>query len=218
MAKRKPPAPPSPPPEVTAETPLSDDELRFVEEWIIDRNAAAAYRRAFPDCSHYNARRLGSLMRRRPNVDRECEAARSAQRIRSNVSADGVINELKRIAFSDIYQLYDPATNQLREARHIPYDLRKAVASVKISRERRSVSTRGRTRTTVTQSIVEYRFWDKVAALGKLMRHLGLEVEIPPLDVLLSALPRDLAEQVRVELTRARTAPAIPSTNGNGRH
>ncbi len=42
--------------------------------------------------------------------------------------------------------------------------------------------------------------------------------EIPPLDVLLSALPRDLAEQVRVELTRARTAPAVPSTNGNGRH
>lgn len=211
--KRKPPNAP-PPPEVTAETPLSEDETVFVNEFLIDRVSAAAYRRAFPGCSYQSAFRLGSIMRRRVNVAAEIDAGITAQRIRNNVSADGVINELKRIAFSDIYQLYDPATNQLREPRHIPYDLRKAVASVKISRERRSVSTRGRTRTTVTQAIVEYRFWDKVAALGKLMRHLGLEVEIPPLDVLLAALPRQLAEQVRTELARERTAVPHPSTNG----
>ncbi len=215
--KRKPPTPPAPV-QVTADAPLNQDEERFVSEYLIDRISAAAYRRAFPGCSYQSAFRLGSLMRRRINVAAEIEAGIRSQRIRNNVTADSVIQELRCIAHSDLYQLYDPATNQLREPRNIPYELRKAIASVRVSRERRSVTTRGRTRTTVTQAIVEYRFWDKVAALGKLMRHLGLEQSITPLEGLLALLPPDLSAQVRGALIQQTARENAVSANGNGKH
>lgn len=204
-----PPPPPVPPPRdtVTEDTPLTDDERRFVEEWEVDRVAAAAYRRAFPGCTHRQAWWNGWRMRRQPNVAAEIRYLVRAQRIRDFVSADKVIEELARIGSSDILEMYDPATNQLRHPRHIPYNLRKCISEVKVQRQR---STR-RGRATVTDQIVSYRLYNKLDALGKLMKHLGLETEITPLEVLLAALPRALAEQVRQELAAERT---LPSTNG----
>ncbi len=225
MAKRKPPKAPQPPEEPNADTPLTDDEQRFTEEWAVDRSSAAAYRRCFPDASHYNSRRLGSLMRRRPNVDRECQAILRAARHRCGVSADEVIRELARIAFSDVLELYDPTTQQLRHPRYIPYDTRKVVSSIRVSRSRVSRSTNGRTRTTQTDQIIEYKLWDKNTALAKLMKHLGLENELTPLEALLALLPVSVREEVRAALaleTKNRLGP-IPtatngSTNGNGKH
>lgn len=221
--KRKPKKPPGPgrhPPQppVTADTPLSDDEQRFTEEWLVDRNNAQAYRRCYPDASYQSCLRLGSLMRNRVNVDAEIKAGLAALRVRSAVSADQVLKELARIAFSDVYELYDPQTQQMRHPRHVPYDTRKVIASLRVARERRTRTTRGRTVTTVTDQIIEYKLWNKVDALAKLMKHLGLEGGLEPLEVLLAALPRRLAEEVRAELSAERRALAAPSTNGNGKH
>lgn len=213
--KTPPPAGDPPPPAWTGppeEEPLTPNEQRFVEEFLVDRVAAAAYRRVFPEVSHHAAYVCGPEMRRRPNVAREIRSALAAARVRSRVRADLVEEELARIAFSDIWDVFDPQTNTLRNPRHIPIETRKAIASIKVSRERTSRSSNGNTRTTVRESVVEYKLWPKVEALGKLMRRLGLETDLPPLEVLLSALPRDLAEQVRAALSAPRVAP--PSTNG----
>ena len=43
--------------------------------------------------------------------------------------------------FSDILALYDQQTGLLRMPRQIPYNVRKAISSVKISRERRYTVT-----------------------------------------------------------------------------
>jgi phage terminase small subunit len=154
-------------------------------------------------------------MRRRPNVAAEITAALAAQRIRSHVRADKVITELARVAFSDVLHLFTDDGERLRHPRHIPYDVRKAIASVRVSRERRTVTTKGKIRTIVTDNVIEYKFWNKNDALGRLMGHLGLTTEITPLESLLQALPRELAEQVRGALARQLTATAaVPSTNG----
>lgn len=217
--KRKPSNPNGGPPVVTADTPLSDDEQMFINEWIVDRNNTAAYLRCYPHASYQSSMRLGNLMRRRINVDAEIEAYLRAQKIRGTVRADEVMKELQRVAFSDILEIFDPTTNELRHPRHVPYDVRKVIKSMRVSRERRTVTTRGRTRTTVTNQIVEYQLWDKMAALTKLMRHLGLEGAMEPLEALLAALPRTLAEEVR----RALADQMKPHTNGstsgtNGKH
>ncbi len=210
--------PPVPP--VTADTPLSDDEERYVQEYLIDRNCAQAYRRCYPEASYASCLRLGNTMRHRVNVDAEIKAGLAAQRVRSRVSADEVLKELARIAFSDVYELYDPHTNQLRQPRHIPYDTRKVIASLRVARTRTTRTTVRRTTTTVSDQIIEYKLWSKVDALAKLMKHLGLEGGLEPLDVLLAALPRRLADEVRAELSAERAAliAAPASTNGNGKH
>lgn len=208
------PGPPTPPPPpVTADTPLDEHERRFVEEYLIDRIAGAAYRRTFPNVTYHSSYHLGVAMRDRPNVRAEINAGLHAQRIRSRVTADKVVDELARIAFSDVYALYDEASNQLRHPRHIPYDVRKAIASIKVTRRRTTTTRRGQTTTTTTDALVEYRLWNKVDALDKLMSHLGLKkAEIPPLDALLALLPPPLREQLRVLMTEQQIRS--PSTNG----
>lgn len=216
MAKKptKPTKPPTGTPPDPADEPLNEDQQLFVDEYLIDRNAARAYRTIYPGCSHHNARMEGSRLRHRPNVAREIRAAINACRARNQATADKVIEEIARVATSDIYSLYDPVNGRLRHPRHIPYDARKAIASIKVTRERRSVRTRGRTRTTVTEQEIEYRLWPKMEALGKLCKHLGLDTEITPLEALFRALPPDLAVQVRNALMGPSVAIA-PSVNGH---
>ncbi len=189
--------------------PLTADETAFVAEYLVDRNATAAYMRLNPDVSYQVAGATSHLVRNRPHVSAEIRIALRAQGRRTGINADLVLAEIKRVAFSDIYQLYDPATHQLRHPRHIPFDLRVCVSSVKVSRERRTVRTVGNTRTTVTDCLVEYKLWNKLDALEKLCKYLGLQTSISPIDALLAALPSQLALDVR----RALTA-TTPSTNG----
>lgn len=216
--KGKEPPPPATPVD-PADVPLSHDEQLFVEEYLLDRNWANAYRRLHPDANHSNARRLGWAIGHRPNVRREIRNAIHAMRLRKRATADAVIDELAMVALSDVLDLYDPQTHQLRHPRHIPYETRKTIASIRVSRERTTTRTTGRTRTRVVDSTVEYRLWNKIEALGKLARHLGLDTEITPLESLLRALPRELATAVRNALTQAPRTTA--HTNGampNGKH
>lgn len=222
--KKLPPGVPPPPPDDpnSPDRPLDENEQRFVEEYLIDRNASRAYRTVYPGSTHHTARRHGYQIRNRPNVAREIEAAIRAQSVRTRVTADLALKEIARVAFSDIYDLFDPETHQLRQPRHIPYETRKAISSIKVARVRTTTTTRsrGRTQTTtsISDSIVTYTLWPKMEALGRLCRHLGLDTEITPLEALLQALPRELSMAVRTALANPNSGPAQPpSTNGHTR-
>lgn len=209
---KKPPTPPVTPVD-PADAPLDDTEQLFVEEYLYDRNYANAFRRLNPHCNYYNARQQGWAIGHRPHVAREIQAAIQAQRLRKRATADRTIDEIAMIAFSDIADLYDPQTHQLRHPRHIPYETRKTIASIRVQRQRTTTATNGKTRTTITDSTVEYKLWNKIDALGKLARHLGLDTEITPLEALLRALPHELAQAVRSVLT-SQTPMTAPHRNG----
>lgn len=215
--RKRPVGPPDPPGSVPpgdpSLEPLSPDEQRFVEEWLVDRSSARAYRTCFPGCSHHAARNHGWEMRHRPNVDREIRAAVHAQSIRTQVTADRALKELARVAFSDVIDLYDPVTHQLRHPRHIPFEARRAIASIKVGRTRTTTRSDGQTETQVAEHVVAYTLWPKMDALGKICRHLGMDTEITPLEALLQALPRELAAAVRQALAAPREVK--PSTNGH---
>lgn len=219
MAKKRPPrtpplpaAPPEPqePPEIE----LDDEERQFVDEYLIDADRIRAYHTMRPGCSYRTARRRGQELFNRPHVQAEIRAARRSSANRCQITAERTLKELARVAYSDVIDLYDPQTNTLRLPRHIPLEVRRAIASVKVARERRSVRTSGRTRTTVSDTVIEYKFWPKMQALEKLCRHLGLQTEITPLDALLAALPRPLAMAVRGALAEQNTANPPPTPNG----
>lgn len=184
------------PPGDPRDRPLTDEEQRFVDEWGIDQNPARACRRIDPAADHRTARRRAEDFMHRPWVAHELRAARAAQRLRCRVDADMALEELCRIAFSDIMELFDPATHLLRLPGHIPLEIRRSIAKVRISRERRTEIVGNNSRTIVTDSVIEYTFWNKLEALGRLVEHLGLKTALPPLQVLLSALPPELAGQV----------------------
>lgn len=212
MAK-KPRKPRTPPPPNPVDVPLTDEQLRFVDEYMIDRRSGLAYMRCHPDCrSHRTAQIQGCIIKNLPNVTAEIRSRTRELSVRRRVDSELVVAEIERLAFSDIIDLFDPRTSELRHPRHIPYDARKAIASVKVNRQRRTVTRNGKTRTTVTDQVIEYKLWSKPEALARLCRFLGLETEIPPLEQLLALLPRPLAIQVREYLVQTRTA--VPSSNG----
>jgi phage terminase small subunit len=192
---------------MAAKTPrLTPEQERFVDEYLVDLNGTAAYTRAVPGTKRSTAAEQASRLLRRLQVAAALKRARRGLARRAGIRAADVIRELARIAFVDIGSIFDLAADGpvLRPPRAIPVDTRRAIKGAKIKRRR----LRSRRGTDVIEEVeeVEYRFCDKVAALDKLCRHLGLYKDLPPLAAVLALLPPDLAGEIR----RRLAGPALP--------
>lgn len=189
--------------------PLTPGEHRFVHEYLIDENGVRSYMAAYPNASYAAAAVQACVLLKRPNIKANIKAARDAYRKRCFLRADAVLREVARVAFADVGDLFDGQGNLL-PIRDIPLDTRKAIQSVKVTGGRltgRPASGRRRSR---TAEIAEIKFWDKLAALEKLCRHLGLTTEITPVEALLASLPRELAAKLAPMIT-GQTPPAPPA-------
>ena len=79
---------------------LTARQTRFVEEYLIDLNAADAAKRA--GYSEKTAYAQGQRLRKHPDVAEDVEAAIQERTERLKIEADDVVLELRRIAFADI--------------------------------------------------------------------------------------------------------------------
>ncbi|HEY1191862.1 MAG TPA: terminase small subunit [Gemmata sp.] len=195
-----------------AQAPLTPSQRRFVDEYLIDLNGTRAYRAAFPAATYRAARVGATTLLAKPNVAAEIRAARREQQRRTRMTADKVLRELARVAFSDILDLFDADGNAL-EPRQVPFDARRALTGVKVTQERttRRVFRNGDEAVTETvhTRVLEYRFASKLDALGLLFRHLGLQTAPPPLGVLLNLLPPDVAAELNALPAEQRPAHQI---------
>jgi phage terminase small subunit len=171
----------------------TEAQRRFVDEYLIDLNGTRAYRAAYPGVSYAAARTNAGRLLALPAVAREVKAGRAAQRRRTRVTADRVLNELAAVAFSDIGDLFD------HNGRPVPVHqldpiTRSAVAAVSIGRANGPAG--------VVSETFHVRFWDKLRALELLARHMGFDRPPPPLTTVLDALP----EHVRAEVVAALAA------------
>lgn len=215
MARRrtKPPPPPgdgdptpSPP-----EQPLTGLETQFLSEYLIDENHIRAYLVVCPHVSYRTARDRGSRMIRRPHVLAEYRAMRDAQYRRNRVKADLVVQEIVNSAFPDPGAYFDQNGHAL-PMRAVPYAARRLLSGFDVVRERTRTRRRGATTTTVEERVVRYKLVSKLEALGMLARHLGLNAALPNLDLLLGALPPELAARVKAALQNP------PGRNGSPAH
>jgi phage terminase small subunit len=155
--------------------PLTPRERRFVAEYLIDRAAGAAYRRAgYRPKNDHTANTCAYRLLGRPDVQAAVARGEAERAERTAVTADRVLQELALVAFSDVGQVLDfsGAEPRLRPANEIPEAARRAVSSVKVRRERQ-----GRGPAAPEVEVTEFKLWDKLAALAKLAAHLGLAKE-----------------------------------------
>ena len=87
------------------ERPLGPMQRRFVEEYLVDCNASAAARRA--GYSERTAREQSAQLIAQPKIARAIREAMDDRSYRLKLSADRVLLELVRIAFSDIGRIID---------------------------------------------------------------------------------------------------------------
>jgi phage terminase small subunit len=149
--------------------PLTPKQQRFVDEYLLDLNATRAAIRA--GYSVKNAEAIGCRLVKKSQV---AAAIREAMRQRSaatGITASRVLEEIGLLAFSDIGQVLDFSGDEPRllPARKITKRARRALASIKV---KRYVEGRGDDAREV--EVTEFKLWDKLSALDKAARHVGL--------------------------------------------
>jgi phage terminase small subunit len=185
--------------------PLTENELRFVEEFIADgsRNATQAFFRAYGRIdargrlrSYAASRKQASVLLTKPHIAAELQAVRSALGRRTRVSAERTIRELAAVAFADVGDAFDrdPAggPDTPRRLHEIPPATRRAIQKVKVKRRTYTARDGGEGRT-VVEVEVEYTLASKNDALDKLCRHLGITKDGAGLEALAAAVRAALA-------------------------
>ena len=142
--------------------PLTARQVRFVHEYLFDLNATQAAIRA--GYSKQSAKKTGFLLLQQPHV---CLLLQDCQRIqltRLDIKAVDVLEGLRRVAFSDIRQAYNPDAQQMRRLDELPDELVGALDSIK---------------TDAAGHVLEFRLSSRVSALDKLAKHLNLLEPLP---------------------------------------
>lgn len=141
---------------------MTPKQEQFCYEYMRDLNGAqAAIRAGF---SKDTAREQASRLLSNVNIRDRVKKLQKELAERTMVSAEMVVQELTRIGFSNI-QDYLETGNAIADLTQIPYETASAVESVKKS----ITEFEGGSKTVTT-----FTLHDKVSALEKLGRHLGI--------------------------------------------
>jgi phage terminase small subunit len=144
---------------------LTPKQARFVEEYLVDLNGAAAVRRA--GYKQKNADVIAFQLLGKTLVQEALNAAQRERSARTGITADRVIREIARVAFADPRAVMEWGPNgvALRDSKALSDDEAAAVAEV------------SETWTDSGGGSRKVKLHDKVAALEKLARHVGLYEE-----------------------------------------
>jgi len=175
--------------------PLTDKQVRFVAEYLIDLNSAGAARRA--GYSEKTAEQQGYENLRKPEIAAAISAGKARQLISADLSAARVLEELRRLAFVNVRDYFDPET---KGAYH-PCELTEAQGACLSSFEVliKNVSAADGH----TDVIHKFKLWDKVRSLEMLAQHFELLVE----KIKVTDSTAD-ARVARLQAARARLAAA----------
>jgi phage terminase small subunit len=138
---------------------FTERQLAFIREYQVDLNAAEAARRA--GYSPENANKIAYELRNQPKIAARIETAQARRREKKQITADRVLEELGRMAFSNMsdYVQWGPEGIELRNNALLDEDQTAAVADVE---------PKG------NGKVARLKLYDKLAALNALARHLGM--------------------------------------------
>lgn len=147
---------------------LTPKQERFVSEYLVDLNATQAAVRA--GYSAKTAKAIGAENLTKPAIQSAVTAAMAERSRRTEITQDAVLTELAILLRSDVRHFrVDEQTGALVLSDGAPDSAWRAVSSVK---HRRTVSGHGKDRETTYE--VEYRLWDKPAAVKMAGQHLAM--------------------------------------------
>lgn len=148
---------------------LTPKQQRFVEEYIIDLNGAAAAVRA--GYSERRARQTANDLLALPAVQEAVQAALAARSERTEITQDRVLQEFAKIGFADIRRIFTPGGGLLSPA-DMDDDTSATIASVEVVT--RATGEKDEDGRTIIEHVHKIKSWDKVSALTQLGRHLGM--------------------------------------------
>lgn len=161
--------------ENTANSPierLSPRHRRFVEEYIIDYNATAAYLRAGFRGTRETARRNAHVLLTNTDVDKAVKEAEQVALERVRIRQHEVFSELRNVAFSNVddYVVDNEGNITLRE--DVDRSAYRAISSIQ-----KKTTTRTRGEDSETTHDVKITLWNKNEALRMAGQTQGMFVD-----------------------------------------
>lgn len=152
-----------------AKESLTPRQERFAREYLVDRNGTAAARRAGYSGTDQALAVSASRLLKLPKIAALVIVGEDRLAEKTGVTAERVVNELARVAFSDIGKAFGP-DGQLLPLHEMPPEARAALAGVETEE---LFEGKGEERVQVGLGR-KVRHWDKVKALELLGKHLGM--------------------------------------------
>ena len=144
---------------------LTAKQKRFADEYLIDLNATAAYKRAGYETDGNSAETCAYRLLRNAKVEEYVNARMQQREQRTEITQDRVLQEYAKLAFLDPRKFYDDS-GALIPVHQLDADVAAALSAfdvVETGSEDGSVS-----------QIKKIKFSDKKAALDSVARHLGM--------------------------------------------
>lgn len=148
---------------------LTPKQKRFADEYLIDLNATAAYKRAGYIASGNAAEVNASRLLSNAKVQLYMAERMKAREVRTEITQDRVLAEYAKLAFLDPRRFYDDA-GQLISVNLLPADVAAALVGVDVTEAYDKESN-----SAITTKKV--KFADKKGALDSVARHLGMFVD-----------------------------------------
>jgi phage terminase small subunit len=168
---------------------MKPKQQKFVDEYLIDLNGSqAAIRAGF---SPKAANRTGSRLLSRVDIQAAIAKGRAIMSKRTGITQDRVLTELAKIGFSDIRKVLTPDGN-VQSPHDWDDDTAGAISSFEV------VASRTPDGSEVTESVHKFKVWDKLSALEKIGKHLGMfKVDVARTDTNIEISPaKDLKEYI----------------------
>lgn len=147
---------------------LTPKQARFVAEYRKDLNATQAAIRA--GYSPKTAKQQGSRLLSYADIAEAVKNVTVQQMQSADLTAARVLEELRRLAFSDVRDLFD-AQGNLRPLHELTPEQSAALASVEVVKKNVAAGDG------VVDTVHKVRIWDKTKALDSLAKHFGLLTE-----------------------------------------
>ena len=178
---------------------LTRRQERFIAEYLIDLNATQAAIRA--GYSRRTAENIGWENLRKPQIASVVGQRQAEQLGRADLTAQRVLEEVRRLAFSDIRAVFDKAGN-LKPLRELTDEQAASIASVE-------VVIRNMKDGNPTEEVHKIKTWDKPRALELACKHLGLLKEtlnVPGLTDVAAMLAKKCIDEIYPGPTAGKTA------------
>ena len=156
---------------------LTPKQKRFADEYLVDLNATRAYKEAGYSVKSDNAAAVeGHKLLRNPKVDHYIKDKMKAREKRTEITQDQVLTELAKIAFADIkdYLSFRTAKTVVEHDKETGEPI---IDYSQIIEMRDSDDVDGRKIQEVSlnaKGVFTFKLYDKLSALDKMMRHLGM--------------------------------------------
>jgi phage terminase small subunit len=138
---------------------LNPKQLAFVQAYLIEQNATKAAITA--GYSAKTAHSQGPRLLDHVGIKKAIQKEFDKRAARVQVTADDVLQELKRLAFVDFSKAYD-SKGRLLPIKKMPEDIRRAIAGIDVITNSLGTKTK------------KIKFYDKAKSLEMLGRHLKL--------------------------------------------